>query len=138
MSLTGTVKNFMVDKGFGFISPDDGGEEIFIHIQQCNGAESLSEGDKVTFDKAWNGIRCPAASQPSRQRPAVPGLRSPAVNVVVQSRKGKCPAPATPSFMTADLMLKCITEDVMPLAELLKLEMAIGLHIDDRLASDPV
>jgi hypothetical protein len=40
--------------------------------------------------------------------------------------------------MTADLMLKCITEDVMPLAELLKLEMAIGLHIDDRLASDPV
>merc|ERR1711865_525196 len=54
MSLKGTVKKFMEDKGFGFISPDDGSEDVFIHIKQCNGAESLSEGDKVTYDNQWN------------------------------------------------------------------------------------
>ena len=35
-------------------SPDSGGEDVFIHIKQCNGAESLSEGDKVTYDEEWN------------------------------------------------------------------------------------
>merc|ERR1712151_552764 len=54
MSRTGVVKKFMEDKGFGFITPDDGGDDVFIHIKQCNGAESLSEGDKVTFDEEWN------------------------------------------------------------------------------------
>merc|ERR1711935_940236 len=54
MSLKGTVKKFMEDKGFGFITPDDGSEDVFIHIKQCNGAESLSEGDKVSFDSEWN------------------------------------------------------------------------------------
>ena len=54
MASTGTVKKFMDDKGFGFITPDDGGEDVFIHIKQCNGAESLSEGDKVSYDNEWN------------------------------------------------------------------------------------
>jgi CspA family cold shock protein len=54
MSSTGVVKKFMEDKGFGFITPDDGGDDVFIHIKQCNGADSLSEGDKVSFDNEWN------------------------------------------------------------------------------------
>merc|ERR1712238_144705 len=54
MSATGTVKKFMEDKGFGFITPDAGGDDVFIHIKQCNGAESLSEGDSVTYDEEWN------------------------------------------------------------------------------------
>ena len=54
MSSTGIVKKFMEDKGFGFIKPDDGSEDVFVHIKDCNGAQSLCEGDKVSFDTEWN------------------------------------------------------------------------------------
>merc|ERR1712194_953106 len=54
MSQTGTIKKFMEDKGFGFIQPSDGGDDVFIHISQCNGAECLNAGDEVTFDNEWN------------------------------------------------------------------------------------
>ena len=45
----GTVKFFNVSKGFGFITPDDGGKDVFVH---ANGliADSINEGDKVSFD----------------------------------------------------------------------------------------
>ena len=44
----------MGDKVYGFIAPDGGTEDVFIHINQCNGAESLRQGDAVTFDSEWN------------------------------------------------------------------------------------
>jgi len=52
MGETGTVKFFNVDKGFGFIKPDNGGADIFVHISavQASGMTSLEENQKVTFD----------------------------------------------------------------------------------------
>ena len=48
----GTVKFFNASKGFGFISPEDGGKDVFVHVTAVEGAgmRTLSEGQKVAFD----------------------------------------------------------------------------------------
>jgi cold shock protein len=48
----GTVKWFNSEKGFGFIAPDDGGKDAFVHISavERSGLNQLREGDKVSFE----------------------------------------------------------------------------------------
>ena len=52
MPVKGTVKFFNQSRGYGFIAPDDGGKDVFVHVTavQRAGLATLNEGDKVTFD----------------------------------------------------------------------------------------
>lgn len=52
MATKGTVKFFNQDKGFGFITPEGGAKDVFVHISalQASGIQSLREGQQVSFD----------------------------------------------------------------------------------------
>ncbi len=46
----GTVKRWLNGKGYGFITPEDGSEDVFVHISDIEGGRSLTEGEKVEFE----------------------------------------------------------------------------------------
>jgi CspA family cold shock protein len=60
---TGTVKWFNESKGFGFITQDNGGADVFVHFSaiKSSGFKTLAEGQKVSFD-VQNGPKGPQAS----------------------------------------------------------------------------
>ena len=60
---TGTVKWFSSEKGFGFITPDDGGTDLFVHHSeiQTSGYASLDEGQKVNYE-VGEGQKGPCAT----------------------------------------------------------------------------
>jgi CspA family cold shock protein len=51
---TGTVKWFNATKGFGFIAPEDGGQDVFVHISAVEraGMRGLNEGQKISYEMA--------------------------------------------------------------------------------------
>ena len=63
---TGTVKWFNADKGFGFITPEDGGKDLFVHHSAIDGDgyRSLDEGEKVSYE-----------TQPSDKGPKAANVR---------------------------------------------------------------
>ncbi|MDI6837019.1 cold-shock protein [Ciceribacter thiooxidans] len=47
---TGIVKFFSQDKGYGFITPDTGGPDVFVHVSAVQDSEPLRDGQKVAYD----------------------------------------------------------------------------------------
>ena len=66
---TGTVKWFNSQKGFGFIQPEDGGKDVFVHISAVEraGLYNLNEGQKVTYEV----IRSPKTGKESAENLSV-------------------------------------------------------------------
>ncbi|PZQ84588.1 MAG: cold-shock protein [Ancylobacter novellus] len=52
MAMTGTIKFFNTEKGYGFIRPDDGGRDVFVHVSAVtrSGLGTLIEGQRVSFE----------------------------------------------------------------------------------------
>lgn len=62
---TGTVKFFNSEKGFGFITPDDGGKDLFVHISGISSGD-LQDGDKVEYE-VGEGKKGPCAVNVNRK-----------------------------------------------------------------------
>ena len=60
----GTIKWFNPNKGYGFIQPEDGSKDVFVHISALEraGIQSLNEGQKVSFETATNKGKISAAN----------------------------------------------------------------------------
>ena len=71
MAMTGTVKFFNSERGYGFIKPDDGGRDVFVHVTAVEraGLKALTEGQRISFEV-----------EPDKK-----GKGPKAVNLVVQS-----------------------------------------------------
>ena len=64
LMINGTVKWFNTAKGYGFIEPDNGDKDVFVHISavQTAGLAKLDEGDRISFDEARNNGKISAGN----------------------------------------------------------------------------
>ena len=96
MSSQGTVKNFFEEKGFGFVSPNDGGDDVFVHVKDNPDLQNCGKGDEVFYDAEWDdrkgkfkgvNLTCPSSRLPKRGGPDSNGACCQAVYIVNTSRR---------------------------------------------------
>jgi len=70
---TGTVKFFNNDRGYGFIQPEDGSKDVFVHITAVEraGLKTLREGQKVTYELVTERGKTAAGNLKAQKRPKV-------------------------------------------------------------------
>lgn len=75
--MTGTIARIVSDRGFGFITPADGGDDLFFHARSLVSVEfdDLKEGETVSFD-VENGPKGPAAANVERAEGAAPAAEA--------------------------------------------------------------
>lgn len=61
-TMTGTIKFFNTEKGFGFVVPDDGSQDMFFHVSQCVEGWEPAEGEQVSYEVGSGRDGRPAAS----------------------------------------------------------------------------
>lgn len=61
MRMTGSITKFVQERGFGFIRPDAGGKDVFVHVSALAGSRELRRGDRVTFEISPNAGKGPKA-----------------------------------------------------------------------------
>jgi cold shock protein len=60
--MRGTITKWVIDKGFGFIAPEDGGKDVFVHFSALpGGIEALNVGDRVEFNEGMGRSGKPCA-----------------------------------------------------------------------------
>ena len=89
MAQTGTVKFFNTERGYGFIKPDDGGRDVFVHITAVEqaGMKSLTEGQRISFDVEPDNT----GKAPKAVNLVAPGLRRSYLNVRAGSPRATQP-----------------------------------------------
>ena len=53
--MRGKIKMFNPERGFGFITPADGGADVFFHVSQCSAGDNVASGDNVSFEIETDG-----------------------------------------------------------------------------------
>jgi CspA family cold shock protein len=92
MAMTGTVKFFNGERGYGFIKPDDGGRDVFVHITAVEraGLKDLTEGQRISFEVEPDVVDIARSTAVASQRPVAAGASTSFIRWFGSRWSGSC------------------------------------------------